>query len=143
MRRAGLSGIAGTLVSDPNRPSDVELSNKAELQQVDLGGKSEDAVISDLLAADAGYRDDLAYGLIPLPFGPGYNSNSYTPGLLQSVGLRPPAVRHNVPGYNKPVPPSLFRFKIKVLPAKPTGRPPKPDPCQDDPKGCSQAIPWP
>src|SRR6266436_4900431 len=40
---------------------------------------------------------------------PGYNSNSYTAGLLQATGgTPPPAIRANIRGFTKPVPGQNF-----------------------------------
>jgi len=108
---AGPSGLR--LKSDPNRPNDVNLANKVEYETVDVGSRCEDDVVVDLLAADSAYKDDLLYDPVPLPFGPGHNSNSYVSGLLGSVGLPVPAVKKSVRGYGKPI--SAAKFSDKRL----------------------------
>jgi len=73
-----------------------------------VGSTDENVVIEDLFSADAGYSDDLEYELFPQASVDGYNSNSYTHGLLNAVGLIAPTPTHNVPGYSKPVPSTKF-----------------------------------
>ncbi len=105
------------LVSDVNRPTDVDLSNKVEEVTLDLGGRSEDVIIDQLFAADTNYQDSLDYDLFPAEDGDrsifvaddGYNSNSYTAGLLLAVGIDPPDLNSNVPGFDKPVPDDEFQ----------------------------------
>ena len=37
-------------------------------------------------------------------YGKGHNSNSFVAGLLKSIGIEPKAPKHEVPGFDKPVP---------------------------------------
>ena len=105
------------LVSDVNRATDVDLSNKVEEVVLDLGGRSEDMIIDQLFAADSNYQDSLEYDLFPAQEGEqnifvaddGFNSNSYAAGLLLAVGIDLPGLQSNVPGFDKPVPDSEFQ----------------------------------
>jgi hypothetical protein len=106
-------------VSDVNRPTDVDLSTKIETVKVDLGGRDENQVITALLKADSAYGDDLDYDAFANPSrdrsafvaDDGHNSNSYVAGALKAVGLEAPALKSNVPGYDKPVPEDQFEPK--------------------------------
>ena len=92
------------LVSNINRKTDIN-NPKVETIPLDLKGQDEDAVIADLLEADSNYQDDAEYNLFPQEDEPsGHNSNSYISGLLKAVGLDPPDVKSNTPGYDKPLP---------------------------------------
>ncbi len=104
-----------TLVSRLNREADIDLSTKVEYQQVDLGGRDEDQLVADLFAADASYEDDLGYRPWPGAESDRYNSNSYVSGVLQAVGLMPPVLRSNTPGYGKPIPINNFLHPRSAL----------------------------
>jgi hypothetical protein len=77
---------------------------------------SADDYVNLLLKLDRAYADDLPYGIYPaadfveegpfgpVHFGPSYNSNGYTSGLLSASGVRPPRLPVEVPGYELPVP---------------------------------------
>jgi hypothetical protein len=84
------------------------LGAQSEEVELDLGGRDENEVIDALFAADANYGDYLRYSFFPAGGSSAYNSNSYASGLLQSVGITPPELKSNVPGYKKPVPKSKF-----------------------------------
>jgi RHS repeat-associated protein len=105
------------LVSRPNRDRDLDLSIKSSVTKIDLKGRDENQVISQLRAADSKYKDNLPYALIPVKaasvqmFGRSvplltatYNSNSFVGGLLRAVGLIPPKVKEPVPGFDLPIP---------------------------------------
>jgi hypothetical protein len=98
------------LMSDVNRDRDFDLQSfpKTEEVIIDLGGRDEAEVIDALFAADANYDDNLAYELSPDGDGKSFNSNSYVSGLLTAVGLNPPQLTSDVPGYDQPVPSSEF-----------------------------------
>ena len=91
------------MVAGVNRPTDVELSDKISVK-VDLGGRDENKVISALFATTAAYKNDKPYDLNPKASSGGYNSNSFASGLMRAVGLVPPTLRINTPGYTKPLP---------------------------------------
>ena len=67
--------------------------------------------IKQLFKKDSNYGDNLRYEKFPDTGDDSYNSNSYTKGLLDSVGLRIPKPNYNVPGYGKPVPSKYFKCK--------------------------------
>jgi RHS repeat-associated protein len=124
----GAGPEGGRLVSNVNRPTDIDNSTKTEEVKLDLKGRNEDAVISALFQADSAYGDDLTYQLFPVQDGgfteaagnrngvgtdAGFNSNSYVSGLLEAVGLDVPVLRSTVPGFDKPVP------KVEFMPNQP------------------------
>ena len=47
-------------------------------------------------------------GDVLFPFVWGYNSNSFTHGLLNSVGIEPERPKESVPGWNRPIPVDYF-----------------------------------
>ena len=102
----GAGPVYGKLKSETNRDRDINLDIKDEIVDVDLKGKNEVNVIRELFENDSNYDDDLDY--VFFPNRPNavdeYNSNSYTSGLLKSVGLEPPSLQSTTPGYSKPVP---------------------------------------
>ena len=115
----GAGPEGGFLVSNPNRERDVALDRNNYNHDLQLPvNVTEEEMIYRLFATDAAYRDNLDYDFYPQGFfgggSDGYNSNSYTRGLLESVGFRD-LPRFNgsvVPGWNKPVPLSNFTRTI-------------------------------
>ena len=116
---AGPNAI-GNLESDINRPNDFNQENKyAESLPLNVPTEIEDQKIKELIKLDSNYRDNLDYDLFPeRPENQkwhkpddGYNSNSYVPGLLNSVGIEAPNLNQeiNLPGYDKPVPSEKFK----------------------------------
>jgi hypothetical protein len=118
----GAGSEGGKLVSNVNRTRDVDLSIKTTVVKLDLKGRDENKVISALRSADAKYKDKFTYAAFPTPAirmqafgrtvtlnGATYNSNSYTSGLLQAVGLTPPKVPESTPGKDQPVPKKEFQ----------------------------------
>ncbi len=120
---AGPSSLMfGNLVSGVNRKNDADLSNAKEVLPIDLGTKDEDAVIAELFEAEQNFEKNVSekshdYDAFPAPEGErkarraddSHNSNSFTRGLLEALGLTPPQPKSKVPGYNVPVPPKMFR----------------------------------
>ena len=107
--------VSGDLRARRNRPSDVN-NPKIETVQLDLGNRSEDEVITALLAAEANYADDASYDPFPSRvdlFNEGYNSNSFVAGILYFVLVRPPDLDSSVPGYDQPLPEFYFLPKKK------------------------------
>jgi hypothetical protein len=106
----------GKLVSDWNRSRDVEPHSGGTIISLQ-GGLNEDAFIERLISSDSKYSDNLDYDLYPADrqnrkwwrADDGYNSNSYTSGLLGASGTqvkRPPV---STPGWDQPVPNENFR----------------------------------
>jgi RHS repeat-associated protein len=98
----------GLLVSDMYRGTDAPWNN-VPLGMIGLpAGVTENSYIQNLLDADATYQDGLDYDLFPELFsGEGYNSNSYTRGLIDSTGgVFPQGV--DTYGGATPVPESSF-----------------------------------
>jgi hypothetical protein len=60
--------------------------------------------IKALIDASNSYQNNQPYFPLPDPAGPGYNSNSYTSGVIKKAGGTPPILPGNQPGYNKPLP---------------------------------------
>jgi len=113
---AGTNGLFNffpkDLVSKPNRKKDIMLENK--VQMIDLKIESP-YVAYQLIACQRHYEK--AYNEPIFPFSRvnydlfpayGYNSNSFTHGLLNAVGIDVPDPSYNVPGWEKPLPNSYF-----------------------------------
>ncbi len=102
----------GKLQSDINRTKDKNLDIKVSMQWLYSGI----GTTKNLFTAESHYRtnyNNLNYDLFPTPgrtkwYGKGYNSNSFTAGLLNSVGFSPQTPSYKVPGWNKPLPASYF-----------------------------------
>lgn len=113
----GAGPVDGRLVADRNREYDANLDISHELIRLDLGSRYEDEVIEALYSGMLFYRDDLDYDLFACPnqdakwWRPddGYNSNSFARGLLEAAGLAVPQPSASLPGFDKPIPPALFR----------------------------------
>jgi len=112
----GAGSEGGRLVSNVNRDTDVDLTTKTEEVRLNLAGRNENEVIDALFAADSSYGDNLDYDTFPADAGDrsalvaddGSNSNSYTSGVVTAVGLTPPVLQSNTPGYDQPVPEEEF-----------------------------------
>ena len=110
---AGPGGFIPNLVGSLNREADlephVEGINIADNNKCsDEGDANEDKFINMLLQLNANYRDDIDYNLFPIESVYGWNSNSYTSGLLRSAGVDVPQLPVNAPGWQKPVHQSAF-----------------------------------
>jgi RHS repeat-associated protein len=115
----GAGPEGGLLVSNPNRERDVTLDRNNYNHDLQLPANvTEEEMIYRLFSADAAYHDNLDYDFYPNGFfgggSDGYNSNSYTRGLLESVGFRglPRFNGSVVPGWSKPVPSINFTRTI-------------------------------
>ena len=130
-----IKGPFGNLVGNVNRDLDVLTSNKVYQSQNLISVDQDIKVASQLYWNMQSYRDNLPYELFPTKNSSGYNSNSITSGLLNSVGIIPPTlpkyisyqwqdweypehstkisypVPLSIPGYNKPVPKEYFGVK--------------------------------
>jgi hypothetical protein len=106
----GAGPVGGHLVSNVNRPTDVDRSNNKYSAKVGPSDQAaEDIFIAFLFALDAKYKDKLDYELLPLPWTDGYNSNGYVSGLLNAATGKMPAQPSNTPGFQKPVPAKHFK----------------------------------
>ena len=98
------------LVSDYGRDRDVDRPNNGSIEldpKLCSNDKTEDELIQELFDIDSRYGDDAIYELFPKSGSNGYNSNSYTRGLLEKSGYLIPYPEpqvYNVPGWNKPLP---------------------------------------
>jgi RHS repeat-associated protein len=105
------------LKSDFNRDRDVNQPNAGSIAlKRDQKGKekTEDELIEELFELDEKYGDGADYDLFPEVEGQrnwwkeddGYNSNSYTRGLLEGSGYKvpDPTETHRCPGWQKPLP---------------------------------------
>lgn len=107
------------LVSSANREADLGPQEGAVEFQIPSGHRSEFHFFNTVANSSNAYRDGLDYDLFPqanaenrhaLVPDDGYNSNSFTSGLLTSVGVTPPVIPDvNLPGYERPVPTKCFR----------------------------------
>lgn len=103
----------GTLVSELNRVADVNTAPWDPLEPLAYPPAQENALIQALLDRDRAYPDDLPYACRPEE-NPGYfNSNSYSHGLLNAVGLPVPRFPERwptlAPGWQTPVPRGKFQ----------------------------------
>ena len=102
----------GILTNGIDRERDMLLDNKVlESLPLKIPGLSEDAAISKLFELQSAYSNNIDYDLFPAIGGKqlwndGYNSNSYTTGLLKAVGFDIPPLNNflSMPGYDKPLP---------------------------------------
>jgi RHS repeat-associated protein len=110
----GAGGPGGVLVSALFRSLDVN-KPKHNRHRIDLGLTLEEryTLIERLFEADSHYQDSLPYVALPNS-GFGYNSNSYTSGLVQAAGenlftgeFYP--FEQFYPGWSKPVPRQHFQ----------------------------------
>ncbi|MDP2923832.1 MAG: hypothetical protein Q8O30_08985 [Candidatus Omnitrophota bacterium] len=93
----------GTLTSYPynlDRKGSVSTSFK---QISDPKGRSDIQLFNDIFDSANKYKNNLNYG--PLVLGDSYNSNSYTRGILEDVGIINPPLPDGLfyPGWTKPV----------------------------------------
>ena len=98
--------VDGLLVSEVNWPRDHPALTM-RLGYVD-GPLSPAMYWSNLLLADGRYDDDLQYDLFPSLGQGGYNSNSYTSGLIGATLGRPTISMQTLVGGERPVPASEF-----------------------------------
>jgi hypothetical protein len=95
-----------------NRESDVDPTLLIYRERLQYALNDEEAIVGGLLQADGNYRDELVYGCFPLATNDKYNSNSYTHGLLNIVGLPSPITPYLLPfvhtGWGKPAPSTEF-----------------------------------
>ncbi|HXD75460.1 MAG TPA: hypothetical protein VN628_17060, partial [Vicinamibacterales bacterium] len=103
---------SGLLKSDLNRSSDLDPTNFVYRERLSYSLASEKDIVGGLLRSDGYYHDDLFYSCFPTSLDDTYNSNSYTHGLLDKVGLASPLIpfllRYFHPGWQKPVPSNEF-----------------------------------
>jgi hypothetical protein len=103
------------LHSDIDRPADVDLPPQPMFERLNYPQELEDQLIETLLhlavSGYGGYADDLWYFCVP-ESGDGYNSNSFTAGLLNAAGIPLPNYPGGhlavFPGWSKPVPTQYF-----------------------------------
>ena len=126
----------GNLIGGVNRNRDIDLGIKVYISENLVPQSVEDKYIQQLFRSNENYNNNLKYNLFPVKGSSvGYNSNSYTAGLLNSVGITPPMLpnqtinyqysdweynnigsvnlqyilpKYTAPGYNKPVPIQYF-----------------------------------
>jgi hypothetical protein len=96
----------GTLVSQVNWPSD----NPAFMMTMGTVSSTLGPALywTRLLGADARYRDNLAYDVVPAIGDAGYNSNGYVHGIVRATAGVPSIDLNWFVGGEKPVPPSAF-----------------------------------
>jgi RHS repeat-associated protein len=112
----GAGPVSGKLVSEFNRERDAAPHEGGSIVQPPKG-LNEDKFIDRLIGLDAKYGDNLDYDLFPANpqdqkwwrADDGYNSNSYTSGLLGASGAKAPRPPVSTPGWDKPVPQEHFR----------------------------------
>ena len=96
------------LRSDVNRGLDREQHGGGIIVDVPEGYANEDTYIDALFQLDSQYADDSNYDFFPSATSEGYNSNSYTSGLLNASGADAPTPHVDAPGYDKPLPTEEF-----------------------------------
>jgi RHS repeat-associated protein len=105
--------VFGPLVEGVDRGTDVskvKSGESFEIAEIKPGkGDTENALIDRLFGVAGSYQDKLDYSLYPSKDGSDYNSNGFIVGLVNVLGGSvpiPPNV--DLPGADKPVPPSKF-----------------------------------
>jgi len=127
----------GNLIGNVNRTRDVDPLIKVYESPNLVSTQSEDNYIETLFSLERNYQDNLKYNLFPdVNSLVGYNSNSYTSGILTAANIKPPILptviskmewqdreypeisqtlkfqytlpQFPTPGYNKPVPKQYF-----------------------------------
>ncbi|MDZ4210365.1 MAG: RHS repeat-associated core domain-containing protein, partial [Methylotenera sp.] len=87
----------------PNFPKD-QIQNLTELQRISTPkGMTDTQFISGLIQTAGSYQNNVQYNLVPEKQG-GYNSNSFTAGVISKAGGTPPTINYSAPGYSKPLP---------------------------------------
>ena len=106
----GAGSEGGYLVSNINRPTDVDRSNNnyADFVRPPVG-TGEDRFVQLLIDTDAKYKDKLDYEVFPQSWTDGYNSNSFACGLLKIATGVVPSQPPDTPGFGKPVPTMYFQ----------------------------------
>ncbi len=99
------------LISALNRKNDRKLYNKRKMSKI----ASDNATAKTLLTREQYYRDSgkqPKYRLFPKKGKKGYNSNSFTRGLLNASGFYTPDMGgfagFFIPGWDKPLPKKYF-----------------------------------
>ena len=103
----------GNLTSELTRPDDIRFDNK--VQMISMGVYDADT-IENLFAINDRYGNNVNYDLWPSTrnspnYGSGYNSNSFTAGLLGAANISQIEPQYFVPGWDKPLPVSYFGLK--------------------------------
>ena len=103
--------FGGYLASDTDRDKDKILSIKEDL--IDLNITNPQTILNLFRSAEYFKTNQAKYNLdyefMPIATTDGYNSNSFTKGLLKANKIQiPREPHHSVPGWNKPVPSSYF-----------------------------------
>ncbi len=103
----------GKLIYTPNWPQD-QIQNLTELQRIPTpAGMTDTQFISGLINSAGQYRNTAPYNLTPEYTVPnvgqlfqdtGYNSNSFSSGIIGAAGGVAPAIDYTAPGYYKPLP---------------------------------------
>ncbi|HYR78659.1 MAG TPA: hypothetical protein VEO55_01560, partial [Candidatus Dormibacteraeota bacterium] len=105
-------GCSGLMKSEVNRPDDLDVTNFVYRERLHYSLDDEEAIVNGLLRADFNYSDRLSYACLPTEVLNTYNSNSYSHGLLNKVGLASPLTPFVLPffhtGWSRPVPSSEF-----------------------------------
>ena len=97
-----------SLQSDENRLKDEKMYIKRDM--INTGVVDCDK-IDKLIVAEKNFRNNgfILYTWFPSKWGVGYNSNSFTKGLLNSADIvLPREPIHSVPGWKKPLPDSYY-----------------------------------
>ncbi|MGB9430062.1 MAG: RHS repeat-associated core domain-containing protein [Gammaproteobacteria bacterium] len=103
-----LSPFYRYLQSEPNYPGDSPgtTCQPGPLQNLTAvptpSGMTDTQFINALLKAANSYQNSSPY--LPFPYGPYYNSNSYTAGVIIAAGGTPPPLPGIQPGYGHPLP---------------------------------------
>ncbi|HSR87838.1 MAG TPA: hypothetical protein VLL07_02695, partial [Pontiella sp.] len=100
----------GKLKSKMNRESDVERGENVFETAVRIPeGMTEDEYIQLMIDTDENYNDDETYSALPNKNKKeGYNSNSYTAGLIDATGGTIEEDPPDAPGFDKPLPKEAF-----------------------------------
>ena len=92
----------GNLISTPNWPND-QFQNLSQYVPIQTpNGMTDTQFINALINAAGSYNNSAQYFPSTVEQG-GYNSNSFTSGVIKKAGGTPPAINYKAPGYSKPL----------------------------------------
>ena len=111
--------LFGTLDAVYNRDADIDLSTKVSMQHVHSGAGRVSGIFSSFNYYYSHSNGCVPYAslMIPFPFVPEYNSNSFTSGLLRAAGFKYKDIKLGVtvPGFSRPVPERYFGYGVGAM----------------------------
>lgn len=110
----GVATGTAMLTKQVDRPSDIGTQNGYMATTISINSGNEDAVLNMIFNAFKNYTNNINYTLIPSgpPGTTEYNSNSFTHGLINAIGLGAcvSSIDWSYAGWNNPLPASCFGY---------------------------------